>query len=123
MILTGIGGCTALLVAGFGIRDSVSDVVNYQYDEIMLYDIEACFTVTPDRGRFYAGTGLAAADCLFAQTGAADIGAGGKTISATMISPESDNIGRFFSLRTDSGPLAFPDRDGALNKYQNRRGA
>jgi ABC-type antimicrobial peptide transport system permease subunit len=114
MILTGIGGCTALLVAGFGIRDSVSDVVNYQYDEIMLYDIEACFTVTPDRGRFYAGTGLAAADCLFAQTGAADIGAGGKTISATMISPESDNIGRFFSLRTDSGPLAFPDRDGAL---------
>lgn len=39
MMIVGIGGCTALLVAGFGIRDSVAGVAGFQYDEIQLYDI------------------------------------------------------------------------------------
>ena len=39
MMILGIGGCTALLVAGFGVRDSISNVAGYQYDEIALYDI------------------------------------------------------------------------------------
>lgn len=39
MTVIGIGGCTALLIAGFGIRDSISDVGNIQYDEIYKYDI------------------------------------------------------------------------------------
>ncbi|MCD8126948.1 MAG: ABC transporter permease [Clostridiales bacterium] len=38
MMLVGIGGCTALLVTGYGIKDSVANLLNYQYDEIMLYD-------------------------------------------------------------------------------------
>lgn len=39
MMILGISGCTALMVAGFGIRDSISFVAEYQYDEIALYDI------------------------------------------------------------------------------------
>ncbi|MBQ9662785.1 MAG: FtsX-like permease family protein [Oscillospiraceae bacterium] len=39
MMLLGIGGCTALLVAGFGTKDSLSGVGSFQYDEISLYDI------------------------------------------------------------------------------------
>ena len=34
MMMIGIGGCTALLITGFGIQDSISSVVDYQYDEI-----------------------------------------------------------------------------------------
>lgn len=41
MMLLGIGGCTALLVTGFGIQDSISEVMNYQYEEITLYDLKA----------------------------------------------------------------------------------
>lgn len=39
MMILGIGGCTALMVAGFGVRDSISNVAGYQYEEIALYDI------------------------------------------------------------------------------------
>ena len=38
MMIIGIGGCTALLVAGFGIRDSVGDFAEVQYGEILIAD-------------------------------------------------------------------------------------
>lgn len=43
MMLIGISGCTALLITGFGISDSVADLLDYQYDEILLYDAAATF--------------------------------------------------------------------------------
>lgn len=42
MMVLGISGCTALLVTGMGINDSISNVVSQQYDEI--YNID--YTVT-----------------------------------------------------------------------------
>ena len=39
MMLLGIGGCTALLVAGFGLRDSLTNVAALQYGEVALYDL------------------------------------------------------------------------------------
>ena len=38
MTVLGIGGCTALLLTGFGIKDSLSDLLTIQYDEIQHYD-------------------------------------------------------------------------------------
>ena len=43
MMLVGIGGCTALLVTGFGLRDSIVNVVDYQFQEVTLYDLEVYF--------------------------------------------------------------------------------
>ncbi len=37
MTVLGISGCTALLVAGFGIKDSISRIVNSQFGEIFQY--------------------------------------------------------------------------------------
>lgn len=48
MMVVGISGCTALLVTGFGIKDSISDVINIQYDEILLYDMSIAFQDVPD---------------------------------------------------------------------------
>ena len=39
MMIIGIGGCTALLITGYGIQDSISNVVDYQYSEITRYDV------------------------------------------------------------------------------------
>lgn len=41
MTIIGIAGCTALIFTGFGLRDSISAVVNKQYNEIRKYDFEA----------------------------------------------------------------------------------
>ena len=38
MTVLGIAGCTALLLTGFGIRDSLSDLLDIQYGEITHYD-------------------------------------------------------------------------------------
>ncbi|MCD8077535.1 MAG: FtsX-like permease family protein, partial [Lachnospiraceae bacterium] len=37
MTIVGIAGCTALLVAGFGIRDSIGGIVDIQYNELQQY--------------------------------------------------------------------------------------
>lgn len=39
MMVLGIGGCTGLLLTGFGIKDSIADVGEMQYGEILCYDI------------------------------------------------------------------------------------
>ena len=38
MTIAGIAGCTALLVTGFGLRDSIFDVLRWQFDRLMMYD-------------------------------------------------------------------------------------
>lgn len=43
MMITGIAGCTALLLTGFGIRDSINGIVDRQYDDILTYDISMTF--------------------------------------------------------------------------------
>lgn len=39
MMIIGISGCTALLVTGFGVRDSVTNIAEQQFEEIHLYDL------------------------------------------------------------------------------------
>ncbi|MDR0817702.1 MAG: ABC transporter permease [Clostridiales Family XIII bacterium] len=39
MTIIGVAGCTALLIAGFGIRDSIESMVSLQYGEIMHSEI------------------------------------------------------------------------------------
>ena len=40
MTVIGVAGCTGLLVVGFGIKDSISDIVSIQYGEIFAYDYQ-----------------------------------------------------------------------------------
>lgn len=44
MMIVGISGCTALLLTGFGIRDSIAGFADVQYDEILVADAEMQFT-------------------------------------------------------------------------------
>ncbi len=41
MMIIGIAGCSALLITGFGLRDSITDVVDLQYDNITTYRLDA----------------------------------------------------------------------------------
>ena len=38
MTIFGIGGCMALMLVGFGLKDSIMAIVDIQYEEIQLYD-------------------------------------------------------------------------------------
>ncbi|GHU86864.1 ABC transporter permease [Spirochaetia bacterium] len=39
MTVTGIAGCTALMLTGFGLRDSMLDIARTQFSEILKYDL------------------------------------------------------------------------------------
>ena len=41
MMIIGISGCTALLVTGFGIKDSIADVAVQQFEEIQIFQMSA----------------------------------------------------------------------------------
>ncbi|WP_205527751.1 FtsX-like permease family protein [Listeria costaricensis] len=38
MTVLGVAGCTALILTGFGLRDSISDIAKLQYGNVMKYD-------------------------------------------------------------------------------------
>ena len=40
MTITGIAGCTALMIAAFGLRDSMSDIARTQFEDILQYDVQ-----------------------------------------------------------------------------------
>ena len=68
MMLVGIGGCTALLLTGFGLRDSIVNVVDYQFEDVTLYDLEVYFregTSQEDRLKFRNEVGSRGEDILF----------------------------------------------------------
>ena len=43
MMMVGIGGCTALLLTGFGLRDTIVNIVDFQFEEVTTYDMSVYF--------------------------------------------------------------------------------
>lgn len=48
LTVIGVAGCTALLLTGLGLRDSISGVVDLQFGEINQYDVVATLSETSD---------------------------------------------------------------------------
>ncbi|MCM1273043.1 MAG: ABC transporter permease [Clostridium sp.] len=44
MMILGIAGCMALVMTGLGLKDSISNIAAFQYDEIEVFDIDATFS-------------------------------------------------------------------------------
>ncbi len=114
MMIIGIGGCTALLVTGLGIRDSISDVVNYQYEEITRYDIAVEFIQAQDaegRAAFLEESG---AECLFVHEGTADASLNGVSKSVNLISTDAGDISQFVDLHAGEERVALPGSNEAV---------
>ncbi len=111
MMVLGISGCTALLVTGFGIKDSVTNIADMQYDEVQIYDIGITFKDGVQAGDMDRLTAEAAGmleqiSCRYEES--VDIDFGGKTKSIYMEIPENaDEIGTFLNLHTQEG-VAIP---------------
>ncbi len=111
MMVLGIGGCTALLCTGFGIRDSIAHVADDQFDEITLYDYAVTFQDPQDQDSIQAyldGYGWDAGNALLAYSGGIDIlnGSGSKSIYCIISSTGS--LDGFLSLHSGETPLPYP---------------
>lgn len=121
MMVIGISGCTALLVMGFGVRDSVVAVADQQYEEIQLYDIG----VTLKDGKMPGEADRKSLDSVLEKENAAGMYAMEKTIdlvtdkgtkSIHMVAVENpDEVGDFISLHTKKQePIAYPKEGEAV---------
>ncbi len=120
MMIIGIGGCTALILTGFGIRDSIQNIVDFQYDEIDLYDCAVVFRSEPSETRRAAlleACGDQVEDVLYLHAGSADVTGDGQTVTANLIVSD-EPVSGFVSLHDDSGELAWPQTGEALINYR-----
>lgn len=119
MMILGISGCAALLVAGFGIRDSVANIADQQYDEVQIYDIGITFDDPVTETDMAALTEQM--DGVFAKTAyryeeSVDIDFGGKTKSIYMVIPENvEEVADFINLHTERGEaISYPTAGEAV---------
>ena len=116
MMVAGISGCTALLIAAFGIDTTVKNVARFQYDEISLYDYQMTFEKNMTQGkqedvREYMGD--KARGILFTHAGGADVTTGKYTTTVNLIACDGEGFKDFVDLHDGEKRIEFPG-DGEI---------
>lgn len=123
MTVIGIAGCTALMVAGFGLKNSIAAIGSRQYGDIFLY--HGMVLLNQDKGQnqkdLLANTvaeqqNITGSLSARQETVTALSGNGGREYDAVLFVPEStERIGEYASLRTRAGqdPITLGS-DGAV---------
>lgn len=119
MMILGISGCTALLLTGFGVKDSVTNVADMQYDEVQVYDIGVTFSEgieEADREALARKAGDLLAQTAYRYEESVDLEFGGRTKSIYLEVPEDvAKMEAFVNLHTPEGErIAYPDRGEAV---------
>lgn len=125
MTVIGVAGCSALLLTGFGLRDSINDIVDLQFGEIYKYDMSLILT-DPEAWR-QEGNSLTKkledrtkTDAWMAVSdGTGRALANDKNESVTLFVPEnSEKMEQFITLRERKSGKAipFPDADVVLTE-------
>ena len=112
LMILGVSGCTALLLTGFGIRDSIQNVTDYQYGEISLYDAEINFSqeLSPEQRRSFPADHDSLSDLVYLSRSNADIAAGNRVKSSTLTAVKEGNLADFLSLHNETGPVGLPGK-------------
>lgn len=119
MIILGVSGCTALLLTGFGVKDSVMNVADMQYDEVQIYDIGITYSEgiqEADREEMVRKAGDILAQTAYHYEESVELDFGGRTKSIYLEVPEdAEEMGAFLNLHTTDGePLAYPEEGEAV---------
>ena len=116
LMMLGVGGCTALLVAGFGVKDSIADVPDYQYGEISRYEMLVNYdpdvldtdgkaeALWKDRADAWALSYQVNAE-LENETG---------SHSVKLVAAQGTALKNVISLHDDSGELSYPGKGEAI---------
>ncbi|SEL18900.1 ABC transporter permease [Ruminococcus albus] len=117
MTLAGVTGCTALIITGFGLKNSISSVVDRQFGEVFVYDgiavLNNRFSYDELEQEINSAEGLA--DHMQALINEVDLSVDGQKCMVNICVPsETDRLEEFVLLRnTDSGEKLVP-QDGSV---------
>lgn len=115
MMIIGISGSTALLVTGFGLKDSIAGFAEVQYDTIQIADAQAGFRTEngdiPEKLKDELAEKTSG--YLPMHTGSWDLLYGKKVKSVTLLAVEDyTDFRKYFDLHTESGETVLPPNDG-----------
>lgn len=119
MMVIGISGCTALLVTGFGVKDSIAHVGDQQFEEIQIYDCAVTFSeeVTEEMEeelRQAAGAGVEGYYLLMERTMNLVNEQGTKSVNL-VVADEKQDITPYLNLHTEKKePLDYPGEGEAV---------
>lgn len=116
MMILGISGCTALLIAGFGINDTVKNIVGFQYNEIVKYDYSVHFDSamsSKEQQTFRDETAPYVSDLIFVHEEEVFFTSGKDETTLTLIACRDDNFSSFIDLH-DSSAISFPQAGNAV---------
>lgn len=115
MMVIGVSGCTALLIAGIGIRTTIALVADHQFDEISLYDFTAVFSKNMTEGRqndflgyMDENAGINSEDIFFEHRAEVTCQYDGGSFEVNCTAAEPEGFGRFIDMHDGSKPVSFP---------------
>lgn len=111
MMVLGISGCTAMVLAGFGIKDSITSIPATQFDDILKYDIEVSFDkaqTKDDMSRFVSDTSGLLSDCVFICSDTFDAVCGNGAKSAVAVATDDGNITKMVDLHYNGEAIPYP---------------
>lgn len=115
MMLLGIGGCTALIVTGFGIRDSTTNIINNQYNEIQYYD--AAVLYSPEKKpeqKIENCLSHKATQFVFAYQNNLSVVSQNNEKEATVIALPADESKIYFNLHSENTQIPYPKDNEAI---------
>lgn len=116
MMMVGIGGCTALLVTGFGLRDSIVNVVDYQFQEVTTYDLSVYFRdhqTEDEQTAFVDDISYGTENILFYHQSSIEIQVGNHTKEIYLIAA-GERITEFIDLHCGEETLSTPGMNEVL---------
>ena len=120
MTMAGIAGCTALLVTGFGVRDSISDILDIQYGELYRYNTTVTLEEGSDPDELQSLVEESLEEPVFAVQQAGEVtDSDGESVSIYVQSPQSSSaFAELVDFRTRSGhdKVAFDDDSVILSE-------
>ncbi|MCM1027026.1 MAG: ABC transporter permease [Roseburia sp.] len=128
MMILGISGCTALLVTGFGINDSIADVAAQQFERVQIYDIGVSLQDPADEameGKLTGMSELGFADGVFVMEKNMDIVTEKGTKSIYVVASEGEAVRGYLDMHTQTGkPVDYPGRGACVitNKLAKQYG-
>ncbi|MCD7803790.1 MAG: FtsX-like permease family protein [Oscillospiraceae bacterium] len=117
MMLMGIAGCTALVFTAFGINDSIANLGNFQFDDILTYDISVNFSdeiTEEDLANIsdeLSGTISSQATSMSYST---DVSANDVYKTAYYIISDDEHFSDVISLHLDDEEISLPTDGGVL---------
>lgn len=121
MMVLGISGCTALLVTGFGVRDSVTDIASQQYTQIQIYDIfVTCRNPVDAKLRQTMEETQGVEACALVMEKSVDLKVDGKQKSINLdVLDGTEDMSPFFNLHTTEGDtIAWPEKNEAVISHK-----